>query len=246
MKNRGKAVLAPTLACAGRLNLKEELETFEEIGVTMLHLDVMDGHYVPNLCFDIDTIKQIKNEFPFMLDVHLMVDNPQDYILPLKDAGVERISFHIDVFPHAIRLLKRLEECGMEGGIVVNPAQPVLLFKEVLPYVAFVLVMGVEPGFSGQSFLPETVRKVKELNELRKELRLEFQIEVDGGLNDESTCDCVKEGADILVSGTFGAFRQRKGLAEDYLDCQRIMEEAGAKREKGEGGKGKNEDSGYY
>lgn len=229
-----EAIIAPTLACANRLKLKEELDTLANLGVTMLHLDVMDGHYVPNLCFDMDTIRQVGKNYPFSLDVHLMVSNPADYIEPLRQAGVEYVSFHLDASSYTVRLLKRIQECGMKGGIALNPSQPVMFLQEVLSYVSYVLVMGVEPGFSGQLFLPETARKIKELNEIRREKGLNFEIEVDGGIDDEGIRVCVGQGADILVSGAFGVFRRKKGLLADYLDCQDIVRYAEAEKKKGE------------
>lgn len=233
MKHNREPILAPTLACGNRLNLKEELDTLAELKVPMLHLDVMDGHYVPNLCFDLETIRQIRENYPYLLDVHLMVSNPQDYIEPLRDAGVEYISFHLDAASHAIRLLKQIETCGIKGGIALNPSQPVMLLNEVLPYVSYILIMGVEPGFSGQIFLPETARRIKELNEIREEKGLSFQIEVDGGIDDGGIRVCIEQGADILVSGAFGVFKREKGLTGDYLDCQLLIKQTNDKQKGG-------------
>lgn len=221
-----RAVLAPTLACGDRLNLEEQLVTLTQLKAPVLHLDVMDGHYVPNLCFDMDTIRQIRSVYPFMLEVHLMVSNPEDYITPLHMAGVECLSVHVDACSDVAELLRRIEDCGMKGGIALNPSQPVRCLEAVLPQLSHVLVMGVNPGFSGQVFIPETVDKIRELWEIREEKGLDFQIEVDGGIDDEAIRVCVKQGADILVSGAFGAFRGEEGLHRDYLRCLMLVRQA--------------------
>ncbi len=222
--NKRDLMVNPTLACGNLLNLKKDLDILEKEGISILHIDVMDGHYVPNLCFNLNTLSEIRRNYAFLLDVHLMVTNPEDYVIPLKEIGIEYLSFHLDTVRFPIRLLKKIECLGMKGGIVLNPSQPVSLLEEVLPYLSFVLVMGVEPGFSGQTFLPQTIDKIKELACIRKERALTFMIEVDGGVNDLNTESCIKEGADILVTGAFGVFRRKNGLEQDCHDYLELVE----------------------
>lgn len=216
MKNR-ELLINPTLACGNFLNYQENLDILEKVGNTILHLDVMDGHYVPNLCFTLDQIRLISRNYPFLPDVHLMVTNPEDYIEPLKQAGAAYLSFHLDATSFAIRLLNQIRAAGMKAGVVLNPSQPVSLLKETLPFADYILLMGVEPGFSGQSFIPGTIDKISELSRIREEEGYHFLIEVDGGIDDDNSIVCIRRGADILVSGAFGVFRNRDGLEQDYL-----------------------------
>lgn len=217
MRDR-ELLVNPTLACGNFLNYKENLDILEQVGNTILHLDVMDGHYVPNLCFNLDQIRGIRQNYPFLLDVHLMVTNPEDYIEPLKNAGADYVSFHLDATSFSIRLIRQIQKLGMKAGVVLNPSQPVSLLSEAVPYVDYVLLMGVEPGFSGQSFIPGTIDKIRALSRIREQQNLKFLIEADGGIDDDNSVICLRAGADILVSGAFGVFRNRNGLKQDYLD----------------------------
>lgn len=216
-------LINPTLACGNPLNYQENLDILKELGNRILHIDIMDGHYVPNLCFDINTVRLIKERYDFILDVHLMVTEPGNYIEALKEAGIEMVSFHLDATSFSIRLLKQIREKGMKAGIVVNPSQPVSAARQVLPYTDYVLLMAVEPGFSGQRFIPQTLDKIKELKELKCALSYDFLIEVDGGLDAENSLECIRAGADILVSGAFGVFQNKLGLREDYLAFKRSI-----------------------
>lgn len=217
MRNR-ELLVNPTLACGNFLNYKENLDILEQVGNTILHLDVMDGHYVPNLCFNLDQIRGIRQNYPFLLDVHLMVTNPEDYIEPLKSAGADYVSFHLDATSFSIRLIRQIQKMGMKAGVVLNPSQPVSLLSEIVPCVDYILLMGVEPGFSGQSFIPGTIDKIRALSRIREQQNLKFLIEADGGIDDDNSVVCLRAGADILVSGAFGVFRNRNGLKQDYLD----------------------------
>lgn len=217
MRNR-ELLVNPTLACGNFLNYKENLDILEQVGNTILHLDVMDGHYVPNLCFNLDQIRGIRQNYPFLLDVHLMVTNPEDYIESLKSAGADYVSFHLDATSFSIRLIRQIQKMGMKAGVVLNPSQPVSLLSEIVPCVDYILLMGVEPGFSGQSFIPGTIDKIRALSRIREQQNLKFLIEADGGIDDDNSVVCLRAGADILVSGAFGVFRNRDGLKQDYLD----------------------------
>lgn len=226
MRRNRELLVNPTLACGNFLNYQENLDILVKVGNTVLHMDVMDGHYVPNLCFNLDQIRMIKENYPFLLDVHLMVTNPEDYIPLLEKIGVDYVCFHLDASSFPIRLIRQIQEAGMKAGVVLNPSQPAVLLSEVLAYADYILLMGVEPGFSGQSFLPGTVDKIRELDRIRNGRGYGFLLEVDGGIDDENSLLCLEAGADILVSGAFGVFRNRDGLEQDYLAFREHLETA--------------------
>lgn len=221
MKKKSACAVNPTLACGNLLNFEGDLDILEKTGIQMVHIDIMDGHYVPNLCFNVDTVAAIRKNYSFFLDVHLMVSNPEFYLRPLQRAGADAVSFHQDVVRFPIRLLKQIHQLGMKGGIVLNPVQQVESLIELLPYLDFVVVMGVEPGFSGQRFLERTIDKVGRLDKFRMELPSSFLIEVDGGIDFDNTVSLVKNGADVLVSGAFGVFSGKNSLEED---CRKYQE----------------------
>ena len=200
------------------------------MGIKILHIDIMDGHYVPNLCFDTGMVGLIRKNYSFLLDVHLMVTNPADYILPLAAAGADYVSFHLDATHFPVRTLNQIRENGMKGGVGLNPAQSPELLRETLPYLDFVLVMGVEPGFSGQRFLEGTVEKVSRLRDMREQLGLSYLIEADGGVDRENTVTLLENGADILVSGAFGVFEGRNGLEQDCKEYQELALRAAGER----------------
>ncbi|MBC5711441.1 ribulose-phosphate 3-epimerase [Hungatella hominis] len=228
---QGDLIVNPTLACGNPLNFKEDLDILEKTGIKILHIDIMDGHYVPNLCFDTGMVGRIRKNYSFLLDVHLMVTNPEAYIQPLAAAGADYVSFHFDATHFPIRMLNQIRENGMKGGVVLNPAQSPELLAGTLPYLDFVLVMGVEPGFSGQKFLEGTVEKVRKLKSMREQMGLSYLIEADGGVDRENTVTLLKQGADILVSGAFGVFEGRNGLEQDCREYQELALRAAGEKQ---------------
>ncbi|RGL99128.1 MULTISPECIES: ribulose-phosphate 3-epimerase [Hungatella] len=227
MRNR-ELLINPTIACANLLNLKEDLDILQEEGGKIIHLDIMDGHYVHNLCLSLDLIKAIKENYCFLQDVHLMVTNPQDYIYDLKDIGVDYVCFHYETVPFPQQLLKQISDCGIMGGIALNPDCPVNDIKSVLPYLNYVVVMGVEPGFAGQNFLMSTIKKIKELDQIRIHENYNFLIEADGRINDIWAVECLLNGADMLVSGAFGVFKKEggRGVRQNYAEFKETVEKA--------------------
>lgn len=207
-------LINPTLACADRLNLDKELSKLSELGNKIIHIDIMDGHYVPNLCFDLPIINRVKDNYDFLLDVHLMVTNPEDYIDELATAGAEFVSFHLDATSFPIRLLKLIRSKGMKPGIVLNPAQNIDSLELLLEYLDYIVVMSVEPGFSGQSFIENAYEKVRRLSTIRAKGKLKFFIEVDGGIDEVNGKKCKELGADSLVAGVFAIFKG--DLEKDY------------------------------
>jgi ribulose-phosphate 3-epimerase len=193
------AKIAPSLLSADFTKLAEEVRKLEKAGADIIHLDVMDGHFVPNLTFGPPIIKQIRQLTSLPLDVHLMVNNPENYLVKLAEIGVEYVSFHQEVAPHMHRQLYVLKEAGVKAGIALNPATPVETIFPILEDLDFVLLMSVNPGFGGQSFLPLVYRKIEKL----RKINTEIEIEVDGGVNNENAPKLIGKGCNILVSGSY-------------------------------------------
>lgn len=193
----------PSLLASDFLNLGSDMKRMEEAGADIFHLDIMDGQFVPNISYGIPVCEAIAKESNIPLDVHLMTEDPEQFVDEFQAMGVGYLSFHIEATAHAHRLITHIQSKGMKAGIVLNPSTPVESIKYVLDIVDFVLVMTVNPGFGGQSFIMSGIDKIKELDEIRKTKQLDFLIEVDGGVNDETGKLCAEAGADLLVSGSF-------------------------------------------
>ncbi|MGC9362186.1 MAG: ribulose-phosphate 3-epimerase [Candidatus Syntrophosphaera sp.] len=194
-------LIAPSILSCDFGELKKELKALGE--ANMLHLDVMDGHYVPNLTFGYPIIDRIHQLTDLPLDAHLMVTNPADYVDGLAELGVEWISFHQECEYHAHRLVQRIKEHGIKAGIALNPAVPLSTLDCILPELDYVLLMSVNPGFSGQKFIPSVLEKTRELADLIARRQLKVLIEVDGGVNDAIAPQLISAGADILVSASY-------------------------------------------
>ena len=204
---------APSLANCNTLHIKEDIEQFRQAGVKYLHIDMMDGHYVPNLCFPLCFLKDLKEEYPDMvLDVHMMVTNPIEYVDIMAEAGVDYLSFHTDSTPFVLRTLDRIRANGIKPGVVINPSQPVDVIKPYIDLVDMVTLMAVEPGFSGQKFMIRIIDRVEELASLRKHSENDFLINVDGAINDAGLVPCVRRGANVIVTGVFTVFAQEDGI----------------------------------
>ncbi|MEN1678012.1 MAG: ribulose-phosphate 3-epimerase [Planctomycetota bacterium] len=191
-------VLPSVLAC-DFANLEREVHAAEEAGAHALHLDVMDGHFVPNLSFGLPVIEAIRKVTPLPLDVHLMIDNPADYADRYREAGADAITFHAEVVPEPAALLERIRELGAVAGLSLNPPMPIEQIEPALPHCDLILVMSVMPGFGGQAFNPVALDK---LRWLRDHPNCDALLEVDGGVNDDTAADCIAAGADLLVAGT--------------------------------------------
>ncbi|WMT42561.1 ribulose-phosphate 3-epimerase [Paenibacillus sp. D2_2] len=194
--------IAPSILSADFAKLGQEVVEVEHSGADWLHVDVMDGHFVPNITFGALVMRAIAPLTKLPLDVHLMIENPEQYIPDFAKAGAHLITVHQEACVHLHRVLHLIKEHGVKAGVAINPATPVSSIREVLEDVDLVLVMTVNPGFGGQAFIPSTLRKIKELKELREELGLkDLRIEVDGGITAVTAPLVVEAGADVLVAG---------------------------------------------
>ena len=194
--------IAPSILSADFAHLAEQIRAVERGGASLLHLDVMDGHFVPNITIGPPVVAAVRKATSLPLDCHLMISDPDRYIRAFCEAGAEMISVHQEACPHLDRTLGYVRDCGAAAGAVINPATPVETLNEVLEYVNYVLVMSVNPGFGGQQFIPHSLDKVGRLARMREERGLEFLIEIDGGIGSDNVLEAVQAGADVIVAGS--------------------------------------------
>ena len=192
--------IAPSILSADYGKLKDEIEALEKAGADMIHMDIMDGHYVPNLTFGPAVVKQLRPYSSLPFDVHLMVENPDEMIPWFAEAGANIITVHAEVCPHLDRTLSSIRSLGIKAGVSLNPATPESVLSYVLDKIDLVLVMSVNPGFGGQSFIESQLEKIANIKEMRGGRNI--AIEVDGGTNPLTSSECIAAGADILVAGT--------------------------------------------
>ncbi len=199
--------LLPSILSADFARLADEVAAAERGGGTVIHVDVMDGHFVPNITIGPPVVKSLRKVTKLPLDCHLMIENPDEFIPAFADAGANWVSVHYETCRHLHRTLELIAQHGMEPAVVINPATRVELIRDILPMVHHVLVMSVNPGFGGQNFIPFSLDKIRRLAQLRQELGLAFRIEVDGGVAHDTIAQVVKAGAELLVAGNavFGA-----------------------------------------
>jgi ribulose-phosphate 3-epimerase len=194
--------LAPSILSADFARLGAEAQAAVEGGATVLHVDVMDGHFVPNITIGPPVVASLRKVSKVPLDCHLMIERPDEFIPTFAEAGADWISVHREVCVHLDRTLQLITAHGCKPGVVINPATPVHALDEVLPLVHHVLVMSVNPGFGGQTFIHSSLKKIELLSKIRESRRIGFRIEVDGGIHHETVGDVVRAGAEILVAGS--------------------------------------------
>lgn len=199
----GKRLIAPSILSADFARLGEEVKAVEKAGADWIHVDVMDGHFVPNITIGPVVVESLKKLDPPPLDVHLMIEEPERYIDAFAKAGASYITVHVEASRHLHRNLQLIRAAGAKPGVVLNPHTPVESVRQVLNSVDLVLLMSVNPGFGGQAFIPEILPKCQELAELRRRNKHDFLIEVDGGVNEKTAVDLWKAGVDVLVAGSF-------------------------------------------
>ena len=193
--------LAPSILSADFAHLGDQVARATDGGASLIHVDIMDGHFVPNITIGPPVVKSLRKATQLPLDCHLMIENPDQYIPEFAEAGADWISVHQEACRHLNRTLHLIKDHGCRAGAVINPATPVDTLCEVLSIVDYVLVMSVNPGFGGQKFIPETLHKVRKLAEIRSERGYSYRIEIDGGVALDTVNDVVRAGAEILVAG---------------------------------------------
>lgn len=211
------AKLYPSLLSANFLQLQEELKALEKAGVDGVHFDVMDGQFVPNISIGLPILEAVRKGTCLSIDVHLMIEEPEKYVELFAEQGADMISVHVEATPHIHRVIQQIKNANVQAGVVINPGTPVESIAPVLKMVDYVLVMTVNPGFGGQSFIQESLDKLDQLSNIKKELDLTFEVEVDGGINDETVKSVIEHGATMLVAGSY-FFKQ-----DDYQSATQIL-----------------------
>jgi ribulose-phosphate 3-epimerase len=209
-------ILAPSILSADFSRLSEQVKIAEAAGADWFHLDVMDGHFVPNLTFGPLMVAAMRKLTQLPLDVHLMIENPDAYVGAFRDAGADRITIHVEAVAHINRSVRLVKELGAQVGVALNPGTPLVVLEEILHELDSVLLMSVNPGFGGQSFISTAVNKIQKLSEQIRQSQRSILIEVDGGVDRNTTPEVVKAGANVLVAGSaiFGAADIGKAIAE--------------------------------
>jgi len=195
-------LIAPSLLASDFLHLEEECNMLNESKADWFHLDVMDGRFVPNISYGIPVIQQLRKASIKFFDVHLMIVEPEKYFQEFKDAGANSLTVHLEASPHLHRNVQHIKSLGMHASVALNPATPVFLLKDILSDLDMVLIMSVNPGFGGQSFIPHSIQKIKELKKLILETGSTAKIEIDGGISLKNAGEIVTAGADVLVAGS--------------------------------------------
>lgn len=211
-------MISPTLACVNYLHIDKDIRELDKGGVDFFHIDIMDGHYVPNLCINFDFIKAVRSISDTQMDVHLMVSNPFDYLDNLATEGVSYISAHINLLrDESSKFIEEVHKRNIKVGLAISPEDDI---KQILPYIDkldLVLLMFVKPGFAGQKFMPDILSKVEYLNNLRLANGLDFIIEADGGVGWDNVDILAKKGVDLCVAGVFAVFGQDEGIEKSVV-----------------------------
>jgi len=217
--------IAPSILASDFARLADEIRKVEDGGADVIHVDVMDGHFVPNITLGIPVVASLRKATRLPLDVHLMIEQPEEYIEDFIEAGADRVLVHQEATAHLDRALEMIREHGAQAGAAINPATPVVMLSDVLDKLDTVLVMSVNPGFGGQKFIPNAFEKIRQLNQMRTRYNVSFRIEVDGGVDPENTAELAQAGANTFVAGTSifhtpdpaAAARQLRKLATEAL-----------------------------
>lgn len=217
-------MIIPSILSSNFSKIANSIETMLKAGADTFHVDIMDGHFVPNLTFGPELVRALKKEFNLTLDVHLMVDNPFEVAQWFEMAGSDWISFHVETTPHSHKLINWIKEKGKRAGIALNPSTPIELIYPVIEDVNFVLIMSVNPGFEGQKFIPSTLKKIRQLKKYIENLEKPPEIQVDGGIGPENLRMFLEAGASLIVAGSSifrssdpaSTFKLMKSIEEEY------------------------------
>ncbi|MCX7983302.1 MAG: ribulose-phosphate 3-epimerase [Bacteroidetes bacterium] len=215
-------VIAPSILAADLLHLGDQLRAAEEGGADWIHIDVMDGHFVPNISFGVPVVQAVRSGTKLPLDVHLMISNPEQYISKFREVGADIITIHQEATPHLHRLLSLIKELGALAGVSLNPSTPVQTLTEVIDIVDLILIMTVNPGWGGQRFIEPSIRKIEQCRRLVNEVGRNIYIEVDGGIDNTTAARVLAAGANVLVAGTsvFGS-KDVKQAIQKLRDVQK-------------------------
>ncbi len=217
--------LAPSILSADFANLERDITRVEKAGATFIHVDVMDGHFVPNITIGAPVAKALRPVIKGVMDVHLMISNPEQYLQEFKAAGADYVTVHYEACTHSHRTLQEIRNLGMKAGIAINPGTPVSVLESLIAEVDMVLVMSVNPGFGGQKFIPHTLEKIKQVRELAKQRQnAEVLIQVDGGVGLDNVERVIAAGADVVVAGS--AVFNAKQLEETIQQFNMYLERA--------------------
>jgi ribulose-phosphate 3-epimerase len=214
--------LAPSILTADFARLGEQIQEAEAAGVDWFHLDVMDGHFVPNLSFGPLLVRAVRSVTGLPLDVHLMIEQPERYLADFAQAGADRLTVHVETCPHLHRTIEQIKQIGLKAGVTLNPATPLSSLEEILPEVDLVLVMSVNPGFGGQKYIPASTAKIARLRAMLDTIGSQAELEVDGGINADTIAEVVEAGATVLVIGS-AIFNQQAPIAENVRRLRAVL-----------------------